>query len=207
MAGLSIEKKFRTQTFLGLSVGLLNSEANRQRGVYVLDTSGVFTAVPAQALEALDYRERSLAVTLDQLVGKEWSFGAHYRVTKSALDQQIVGVTGLSPTPAGFLQSTETEAILHQGNLFAIYNHPSGFFAQAQALWFMQNNQGNTPKLPGDNFWQFNLLAGYRFWHRKAEATIGLLNLADQDYRLNPLNTTMQLPRDRTLTASFRFSF
>ena len=88
-----------------------------------------------------------------------------------------------------------------------MYNHPSGFFARAGALWTMQSNRGYTPDLPGDNFWQFNLEAGYRFARRRAELRFGLLNLTDQDYQLNPLNLTPNLPRDRTLAVRFRFNF
>ena len=58
-----------------------------------------------------------------------------------------------------------------------------------------------------DDFWQVNAFVGYRFPRRRAEIRLGLLNIADQDYRLNPLNLTAELPRERTLLASFRFSF
>jgi len=34
-----------------------------------------------------------------------------------------------------------------------------------------------------------------------------LLNITDQDYRLNPLNITPELPRTRTLVASLKFNF
>jgi outer membrane receptor protein involved in Fe transport len=49
--------------------------------------------------------------------------------------------------------------------------------------------------------------AGYRFARRRVEVRLALLNITDQDYRLNPLNLTTELPRDRTLAASVRFSF
>ena len=61
--------------------------------------------------------------------------------------------------------------------------------------------------MPGDDFWQFNLYAGYRFLQRRAEARVGLLNLGDQDYRLNPLTLYNELPRQRELTVSFKFNF
>jgi hypothetical protein len=96
---------------------------------------------------------------------------------------------------------------LHQLHLSAIYNHRSGFFGQLQSIWNSQDNRGYTPELRGDDFWQMNVFAGYRFPRRRAELRLGLLNIADQDYRLNPLNLTGELPRDRTFTASFRFAF
>jgi hypothetical protein len=45
-----------------------------------------------------------------------------------------------------------------------------------------------TPQLSsqlGDDFWQHNVWSGYRFPRRRAELRLGVLNLADQDYRLN----------------------
>ena len=97
--------------------------------------------------------------------------------------------------------------VLHQVNLFAIYNVPCGFFARGEAIWTQQSNRGYRPDIPGDDFWQFNVFAGYRFYHRAAEVRLGLLNIGDQDYRLNPLNLYNELPRERTLTVSFKFYF
>jgi outer membrane receptor protein involved in Fe transport len=74
-------------------------------------------------------------------------------------------------------------------------------------LWTGQSNYHYDPDIPGDDFWQFNLFAGYRFPRRRAELTFGLLNLTDQDYRLNPLNLYLELPRQRTLLVSLRFNF
>ena len=57
------------------------------------------------------------------------------------------------------------------------------------------------------DFWQHNLLAGYRFPRRYAEITLGLINLFDTDYRLSPLNLHPDLPRGRTLAAGLRLNF
>ena len=92
-------------------------------------------------------------------------------------------------------------------DLTALYNHPSGFFGQAQATWYHQNNLGDSSPLPDEDFWQLNVFAGYRFAQRHAEVRIGVLNLTDQDYRLNPLNLLPDLPRERTLLLSLRFYF
>src|SRR6185369_482540 len=99
------------------------------------------------------------------------------------------------------------EGVLHNLDLFAIYNHPCGFFAEGEAVWYDQENKGYTPSLAGDDFWQFNVFAGYRFPRRKAELTLGLLNLTDQDYKLNPLNIYNDLPRERTLAVRLRLNF
>ena len=43
--------------------------------------------------------------------------------------------------------------------------------------------------------------------HRKAEVTLGLLNITDQNYNLNPLNLYNELPRSRTLALRLQLNF
>jgi hypothetical protein len=100
-----------------------------------------------------------------------------------------------------------TESALHQVEIRGLYNHPKGFFAQVYGLWNAQSNEGYSPDNPGDDFWQLNIFAGYRFPSRRAQITIGLLNVTDQDYRLNPLVPYHELPRERTFLAKFDFNF
>ena len=76
-----------------------------------------------------------------------------------------------------------------------------------EALWYRQQNFDYTPDLPGDQFWQFNVYAGYRWPNRRAEVRVGLLNITDRDYRLNSLNLTETLPRERTLALSLKLNF
>ena len=64
-----------------------------------------------------------------------------------------------------------------------------------------------TPAQPGDDFWQFNLFAGYRFPRRAAEIQAGLLNLTGRDYQLTPVNLYADLPRARTIALRFKFNF
>ena len=92
-------------------------------------------------------------------------------------------------------------------DLLAVYNHPCGFFAQPEAHWYGQSNSGYTPSEPGDNFWQLNAFVGYRSPGRKAEVSLGLLNITDQNYNLSPLNLYNELPRSRTLALSLRVNF
>jgi hypothetical protein len=91
--------------------------------------------------------------------------------------------------------------------LVATFNHPSGLFSQFEADWYSQANHGYPGTQPGDEFWQINLFAGYRFPHRRAEISLGLLNLTDSAYHLDPLTFYSELPRGRTLAARLRFNF
>ena len=151
----------------------------------------------------LSYREKSFTFTLNQVLSKEWAVGAAYRISEAELGDR------LTELPATVVAGADRnlEAILQQLNLYVLYNHRCGFFSQVDSVWSSQSNRGYSPDIPGDDFWQFNAYVGYRFFRRAAEARIGLLNLTDRDYRLNPLNLYSELPRERIFTASLRFYF
>lgn len=114
----------------------------------------------------------------------------------------------LTGTIADTSAEQSERAVLHQAGLSLNYQHACGGFAQWESAWYRQHNSGYAnPARPGDDFWQHNLWVGYRFPRRHAELRLGLLNLADQNYRLNPLNTYVALPRGRTVAASVRLNF
>jgi hypothetical protein len=185
---------------------ILESKVNRDFGVFTVDFPPQ-TVTAWEIPERLDYRERSLIFSAAQLLGNCWSVGTRYRLSNAELHDQFTGMPADIYSPAGVRPAQEFEALLHQLDLFAVFNHSSGFFAQADGTWYAQSNRGYEPDLPGDDFWQVNLFAGYRLFHRRAELKLGVLNLADQDYRLNPLNLMNELPRSRTLLVNLKFAF
>ena len=155
------------------------------------------------------FEERSVTVSVDQLIGRDFSLGARYRLARAEAEEFYPEVRPFDAALLrdGFRAETELRATLQQLDLHAIYNHPRGFFASAQALWNHQSNAGYDPDLAGDEFWHFNVYAGYRFLQRRGEVTVGLLNIADQDYRLNPLTLYNELPRERTFYCRLRLRF
>ena len=153
----------------------------------------------ASTRDRLDYEEKTFSVTVNQLMGDLGAVGVRYRMSEAELGQRLSGTSGQ-------LRS-RVEATLHQVWMYALVNHDSGLFAQADAVWNQQSNRDYPSDLPGDEFWQFNLHAGIRLFQRQAEWRVSLLNVGDQDYRLNPLNLTSGLPRERTLASSLRISF
>lgn len=201
--GLAWDQKIGRGTYFGAQGEWLRSKAQRNLGTIDLTNTDTVTFVSSLTPQRLDYEERNLLVTLNQLLGQHWAFGARYRLSEAELRSDLPEIAdAVTPTARA-----NQQAILHQLNLFALFNHESGFFSQADAIWSQQSNRGYSPDLPGDDFWQLNLFAGYRFPQRRAEVRLGLLNALDQDYRLNPLNLTTELPRRRTLTVSLKFSF
>ena len=204
--GVALDQKFCTRTYLGISAELVKADSTQTIGAYDF----VFfppSATRTATREQLKFEEKSLRVTVNQLLGNEWSLGAQYRLTHADLDTTFPDIAETVPTSGGFVRAQHPAATLHQVQLFALYNHSSGFFGQAQSIWSAQNNSGYAPAQPGDDFWQFNAFAGYRFPRRRAELSVGVLNITDRDYRLNPLTLYSELPRERTFVANFKFYF
>ncbi len=219
--GISLEQRCGRNTYIGLSGELLNSKVRRAVGTIEFDPFAMVPiTVSGDTPESLDFQERTLVMTINQLISDEWSVGARYRLSEAELEDTYPEIPlGTVAFGTPFRAQRHFEATLHQLDLFAIYNHPSGFFSRFDALWYRQSNRGYelpedtgaliaaTPDQPGDDFWQFNLVAGYRLPRRRAELTVGLLNIFDQDYRLNPLNLYNELPRERTLAVTLRLNF
>jgi len=203
--GFSLEQKFSTGTYLGISGELLNSSADQTVGAF--DYS--FLSDPPLSLsglpEHLDYTEKSILFTANQLLGRDWSLGARYSLSDAIFNFNYTDVPASAVTN-NFLRSQHTEAVLNQVDLLVVYNHPCGFFAQGEAHWYDQDNIGYSSE-PGGDFWQFNVFAGYRFLHRKGEVTLGLLNITGQNYNLNPLNLYNEMPRSRTLALRLLLNF
>ena len=159
-----------------------------------------------QVRERLNYDERSLTAYAYQLLGQEWSLGGRYRVSHAEFDllHPDLPSSAFSVPPFG---SPSVSALIQQLRVFAQFQHPGGFFSSVEALWYRQQNFDYTPDQPGDQFWQFNLYAGYRWPNRRVEVRVGLLNITDRDYRLNSLNLTDTLPRERTLALTLKLNF
>ena len=211
-AGILIEDRFPTGTYAGVQATLLQSDVDRTIGTFDAFLAPPFPPfpphieppiVPSSTSQKLRYEEQDLLFTVNQLVGDEWSFGARYQLSYSNLE------TILPEIPIAVSEGADhrQKATLHQGQLFALYNHRSGFFARIEGYWARQSNVGYAPDIPGDEIFQLNAYAGYRFRRNYGDITLGFLNMMDQDYKLNPLNYYNELPRERTLVARVRLNF
>ncbi|HEV2331398.1 MAG TPA: TonB-dependent receptor [Verrucomicrobiae bacterium] len=204
---LSLEQKFHTGTYLTLSGEILDSKDDIMDGLFAYHPA---TPPPVASTidQRLDYQEETLQFTANQLLARDWSLGLNYRLSHAVLNDDYPSVPNSLPAPfVDFQPQQQTKGTLNQLDLTAIYNHPSGFFAEGEALWFGQNNSGYSPTEPGDDFWQFNVFAGYRSPGRNVQVEIGLLNIANQGYNLNPLNIYNELPLTRTLAARLQIYF
>jgi tetratricopeptide (TPR) repeat protein len=244
--GLSFEQKLPSRTYIGADYNVRFQESKRGVGVFdALSYNGRVRAyLPSSLAENNSYREDILTASVNQLLGERWSVGAAYRYTRSTLRQSYPAYTSAlaASTPGDFTALEPTnfetfankawrkqEAVLQELSLFALYNHPSGFFGRAEANWYRQQNddfriEASPLKtdpvriadyrfrtvnsgLPGADLWQFNVIGGYRFHRNQCELSCGLLNITNTDYHLNPVNPYVEVPRSRTFVARLKFTF
>jgi Tfp pilus assembly protein PilF/outer membrane receptor protein involved in Fe transport len=205
---LSVEQKLRTGTYLTLSGEILDSQDDQVDGFFAYHPSPPPTppASPSTIGQSLNYQEETAQFTANQLVARDVSLGMNYRLSHAVLNDDFPGVANAIINSSVGLEP-RTKATLNQLDLTAIYNHPSGFFVEGEALWFDQLNAGYTTPEPGDNFWQFNMFVGFRSPGRNVEVAVGLLNIGNQGYNLNPLNIYNELPLTRTLAGRLQINF
>jgi tetratricopeptide (TPR) repeat protein len=193
--GIGLDHKFSTRTYVNLEGNLLNSLADQQEGEISL-----FPLDPVNGKQIIDFKEKDLTLTINQLLGQEWSVGAAYHLIAAEVSYNdfVPGATG----------KIKNQSTLDEINLFANWNLPCGFYSQFQANWWDQGgNRGFAVSEPGDAFWQFNYFAGYRFPRRHVEVQVGVLNLGNQDYRLDPLTYYLEQSHTRTFVSSLKFNF
>ena len=123
-AGLLVEDKFGSGTYVAAQATLLRSDVDRRIGTFdasFLPGIGIVNIPPFTASstpQQLRYEEQDLLFTFNQLLGDEWSLGAKYQLTFSNLE------TTFREIPVA---DSRQKATLHQAQVFAIYNHPCWF--------------------------------------------------------------------------------
>ena len=204
-AGVGFDQSLAHGTWFGVEAEWLTSDGQREIGVLTNSTFLPIPDSPGRTRQTLDFRECNLSAYAAQLLGNNFSVGARYRLSEASLRTRFPEVPDTA-TGLDLIESNQ-RAMLHQLSLTANFHHRCGAFAQWESAWNHQDNSGYAPALAGDDFWQHNLMVGYRFPRRQAEIRLGVLNLFDTDYRLNPLNTHAEFPRGRVFTASLRLNF
>jgi len=197
--GVALDLKLGPRTFAGIEGQRLKTDILQTVGAFLFPND-TFPAVASSTPNDLNYREYNLTATINQLLGDGFVIGASYKLTMANLDNSLPE-QGIGPSLAS------ESSRLHQIRGYILYNHPSGFFAEAETLWFSQDNYGFNPAEPGDSFVQQNFYLGYRFAQRRVELTLGLLNVTGGDYKLEPLTIYQELPRKQVVEARLNFEF
>src|SRR5205823_5351165 len=81
--GVGLDHSFRANTYLSVAGEILKSDAERSVGT--LNTGGALVESPGQTRQTLQYTEKSLVISLNQLVSTEWSLGGRYQLTHADL--------------------------------------------------------------------------------------------------------------------------
>ncbi len=202
---VGFDQSLRSSTYFGVSAELLRSLGDRTVGVFTNATALPIPDAASSLGQNLDFRERTLTAYVDQLLGRRWSTGARYSLSEAVFHGAFPGLSLAVPGATALTQNEHS--VLGHLQLYLLFNHESGFFAEWSSDWYRQSNRGYTPDEPGDSFWQQNFFVGYRWDHRRAELRLGVVNLTDQNYQLSPLNYLPELPFGRTFTASLRLNF
>ena len=128
------------------------------------------------------FQEKDAFASISQLIGRNLSVGASYTLTAVDLSTHVTTPSGTTPSTAF---DTHEDSTLNELSLFANFYVPCGFFSQFQVNWWKQENIESMGE-PGDSFAQFNLYAGYRFPQRHVEVMVGVVNIGNQDYNIDP---------------------
>jgi outer membrane receptor protein involved in Fe transport len=201
----AVDVKLPRGTYIGFDGGLRSSDVERSVGAFRFSPAQTY-ASPSSTRQHLRYEERTAGVSVFQMLGDEVVLGARYEITQAELASALVEVPSGVPQ-SGLQRRSHPESLLHQVGLSLVFNHHSGFFAQAQEVWSRQENDEYSFPLETEDVFQTHLLAGYRFPRRRAEIAVGVLNITDQDYRLSPLTAYNEMPRERTFVTRLRLNF
>jgi hypothetical protein len=206
-ADVSLEHVFPSRTYFAMSGQFLWSTADHDVGAFESSDSTDITA--QQVNQHLEFHEYSGDVSLHQLLGDWFSVGARYRISEAKLTTTYPIDPSLGPLDPQTLSPIppSQRGLLQLISLDGVFQHPSGVFARTQASWWSQNLYDGLAGMPGDSFWQLNLLAGYRSPKKHFEFSIGLLNVTGQNYHLSPINLYPDLPRERTLATQLKLNF
>mgnify|MGYP001003020780 CR=1 FL=1 len=203
--GVGLDQTFDSRTYAGVRAERFQSKGSREVGAFY--NAGLIPEpqIPTSTLQSLDYNENNLTFYVGQLIGSRWSTGARYRISEAELTGRFPELPRDLPGVSSLEQ--DERAVLGNLELHVSFQHESGFFVRWESDWYHQTNQGYQSSRPGDQFWQHNAFAGWKFPRRHAEIRVGIINLTDQDYRLNPLNAHAVLARERTFVTSLRLNF
>lgn len=205
MLAMGFDQRLGSRTFLGIAAEELRSWGEHTLGAM---THSGMVPIPDQIAalpQDFEFREQAFSMYVGHLIGDRWAAGLRYRLADDQLDRSFPSLPSSLPGSAEFTGTVD--AILHDLEGYALFNHECGFYAQWTSRWRGQHSSGGFEPPPDESFWQHDLAVGYRFLHRRADLRADLLNLFDQDYRLNPLNLYRETPRRRTLQLSLRIHF
>ncbi len=120
-------------------------------------------------VENLRYQDKSVSITVDQLVSDEFAFGASYKLDVADLNDQFPTVPVATSGNLSLSANRGVKGILHQSQPARHLQSSVRSFRPGRAGLVRPINQGYAVDLPGDDFAQVNAFIGYRWPRRRAE--------------------------------------
>lgn len=211
-AGLAVDLKPSSKTFVSLQADQILSAARRSNGALAIDSTlgGSTNSVLSSTPERLAYEENTVGMNAGWLLSDEVVISANYRFTRSSLRQDLTEIPISLLGEADQLRRSE----LHEAGVRLRFHHPNGFFAGAETEYRWQANEHRSyfkgspvRTTTSESFPQLNVSAGYRSHAKRVEASLDLLNLTGENYRLSPLTPYSELPRKRVLLVRIGLRF
>lgn len=204
--GVGVDHKFPTGTYVDAEAQMLTSQGNQLIGAYSEPNPSTLTL--SDLSQEQYFNEKDAFASINQLICKEASIGARFSLTS-------VDLTANDFSPAAGVNYPQHEnSTLDELSLYLNYYVPCGFFARVEGNWFAQHNAniyynsaGAALAEPGANFWQCNIYGGYRFLKRHGEVMVGVMNVFNQDYNVDPVTYFLEQAHNREFVASLKFNF
>ncbi len=201
-AGLGLDLRLPTQTYLSTEATWLDSRVEQQMGYFAFNAIRPIPearALPETTSRNHDYTERGARFIVNQILAEEWFIQGAYQFTRSTLDSTFPNL----PATSAFERTLSSEADLHSIRGSLLYQRPDGWFTRITSIWQHQDHQ-QPASADDEDFAQLNLFVGYRFPRHLGELTVGVLNLTDRNYGLSPLTPYEELPRERMVYLRLR---
>jgi hypothetical protein len=205
IAGGALDWRLSPKTWLTVQGQALREQVDNPFGYFAFNFGAVpATGAQAETLQQLLYHETAAIVTVNHIMAEDWFLRAQYQFSYSDLKTTLPDI----PATPSFDRASDVWGGLHQVRLSAEWQLPAGWFARGEYAWLSQNLGGSSPQPSGDHFGQVNLYGGYRFRNRRAELTVGVLNVnGADDYHLSPIDYYLDLPYQRLFYTRFKFNF
>ena len=83
---------------------------------------------------------------------------------------------------------------------------PNGLFCEIGGMGYIQSNDSNYDATDV-NQWLANAACGYRFWNRRGELRLSVLNINDREVFIDQINYHKMPPNERMFSGRLLLSF